>query len=116
MLAVTATAENLRDAVHSAYEGTYAIHFDGMQYRFDIAARALPVKDIPTVKIVFWDRLVDRLAGASRCQSSGRMRGMEIVTVVSTRRRPSFLSALDRMVVESMWPTFRAKGYPKGNL
>ena len=51
VLAVTATAENLRDAVRSAYEGTYAIHFDGMQYRFDIAARALPVKDIPTVKI-----------------------------------------------------------------
>ncbi|KAK5162634.1 hypothetical protein LTR04_003195 [Oleoguttula sp. CCFEE 6159] len=41
VIAATATAESLADAVRKAYKGVGAIHFEGMQYRKDIAARAL---------------------------------------------------------------------------
>ncbi|KAK4983408.1 Bifunctional purine biosynthetic protein ADE1 [Elasticomyces elasticus] len=41
VIASTATADSLREAVDRAYVGVSAIHFQGMQYRKDIAARAL---------------------------------------------------------------------------
>ncbi|GAP12950.1 phosphoribosylamine--glycine ligase [Longilinea arvoryzae] len=41
VLGVTCWAENLPSAVQSAYQAIEGIHFDGMQYRHDIAARAL---------------------------------------------------------------------------
>lgn len=42
VIASTATGETLKDAVKTAYEGVQAIKFEGMQYRKDIAHRALP--------------------------------------------------------------------------
>jgi len=41
VIASTATATKLEDAIKKAYEGVNCIHFDGMQYRRDIGARAL---------------------------------------------------------------------------
>ncbi|GAB7355276.1 hypothetical protein MBLNU459_g5819t1 [Dothideomycetes sp. NU459] len=41
VIASTATGATLADAVKRAYEGVETIHFEGMQYRRDIAARAL---------------------------------------------------------------------------
>ena len=41
VIASTATADTLEEAVTKAYEGVKCIHFDGMQFRKDIAGRAL---------------------------------------------------------------------------
>ncbi|KAF2272265.1 phosphoribosylamine-glycine ligase [Westerdykella ornata] len=41
VIASTATADTLEEAVAKAYNGVDCIHFDGMQYRKDIAGRAL---------------------------------------------------------------------------
>ncbi|RJQ28347.1 phosphoribosylamine--glycine ligase [Candidatus Parcubacteria bacterium] len=41
VLGVTAYAEDLKEALRRAYEGVSKIHFDGMQYRKDIGAKAL---------------------------------------------------------------------------
>jgi len=41
VLGVTARAGDLATAVQRVYEGVSQIHFDGMHYRKDIAARAL---------------------------------------------------------------------------
>ncbi|ORY17622.1 phosphoribosylglycinamide synthetase [Clohesyomyces aquaticus] len=41
VIASTATAETLEEAVKKAYAGVECIHFDGMQFRKDIAGRAL---------------------------------------------------------------------------
>ena len=41
VIAATATAKTLREAVDKAYEGAKMIEFEGMQYRKDIAQRAL---------------------------------------------------------------------------
>ncbi|KAF1809834.1 phosphoribosylamine--glycine ligase [Eremomyces bilateralis CBS 781.70] len=41
VIASSASASTLQDAVKAAYHGVNCIHFDGMQYRRDIAARAL---------------------------------------------------------------------------
>ncbi|KAF2095034.1 phosphoribosylamine-glycine ligase [Rhizodiscina lignyota] len=41
VIASTASGETLEDAVQTAYKGVNCIHFDGMQYRKDIAHRAL---------------------------------------------------------------------------
>jgi phosphoribosylamine--glycine ligase len=41
VLGVTALGATLAQAAQRAYEGTARIHFDGAQYRRDIAARAL---------------------------------------------------------------------------
>jgi phosphoribosylamine-glycine ligase len=41
VIAATATADSLEDAIKIAYDGLKCIHFDGMQYRKDIGARAL---------------------------------------------------------------------------
>jgi phosphoribosylamine--glycine ligase / phosphoribosylformylglycinamidine cyclo-ligase len=43
VIAATATASTLEDAVKQAYEGMNTIHFDGMHYRKDIAHRYLKV-------------------------------------------------------------------------
>jgi len=41
VIASTATAATLEEAVTKAYKGVECIHFEGMQYRKDIAGRAL---------------------------------------------------------------------------
>ena len=41
VIASTATAATLEEAVAKAYKGVECIHFDGMQFRKDIAGRAL---------------------------------------------------------------------------
>ncbi|KAF2756009.1 phosphoribosylamine-glycine ligase [Pseudovirgaria hyperparasitica] len=41
VIAATGVADTLEEAVRKAYEGVGSIHFDKMQYRKDIAARAL---------------------------------------------------------------------------
>ncbi|KAF2008764.1 phosphoribosylamine-glycine ligase [Aaosphaeria arxii CBS 175.79] len=41
VIASSAVADTLEDAVKRAYEGVKCIHFEGMQYRNDIAGRAL---------------------------------------------------------------------------
>ncbi len=41
VLAVTATADTLQDALHRAYDAIAKIHFEGMYYRHDIGHRAL---------------------------------------------------------------------------
>ncbi|KAF1362160.1 phosphoribosylamine--glycine ligase [Lizonia empirigonia] len=41
VIAVTATAESLEEAVRKAYSGVEKVRFEGMQFRRDIAARAL---------------------------------------------------------------------------
>lgn len=41
VIASTATAPKLEDAIKKAYEGVKCIHFEGMQYRKDIGGRAL---------------------------------------------------------------------------
>lgn len=41
VIASTAVADTLKDAIAKAYEGVNTIHFEGMQYRNDIGARAL---------------------------------------------------------------------------
>jgi phosphoribosylamine--glycine ligase / phosphoribosylformylglycinamidine cyclo-ligase len=47
VIAATATADTLEEAVSKAYQGMKCIHFDGMHYRKDIAHRAFS-KDHPT--------------------------------------------------------------------
>ena len=42
VLCVTGTGARLPDALRCAYQAVEQIHFDGMQYRRDIASRALP--------------------------------------------------------------------------
>jgi phosphoribosylamine---glycine ligase len=44
VLAVTATAESLEAALHSAYKAMGKIHFEGMYYRRDIGHRALKAR------------------------------------------------------------------------
>ena len=41
VIASTATGSSLKEAVAKTYEGVKSIEFEGMQYRKDIAARAL---------------------------------------------------------------------------
>jgi phosphoribosylamine-glycine ligase len=41
VLGVTALGDGIEDAVRRAYDAVKRIQFDGMQYRKDIAARAL---------------------------------------------------------------------------
>ena len=41
VIASTSTGSSLKEAVAGAYEGVKCIQFEGMQYRRDIAARAL---------------------------------------------------------------------------
>jgi phosphoribosylamine---glycine ligase len=41
VLGVTALGQNIETAARRAYEGVQRIHFDGMQFRRDIAARAI---------------------------------------------------------------------------
>jgi phosphoribosylamine-glycine ligase len=41
VIASTATAPTLEEAVAKAYKGVECIHFEGMQFRKDIAGRAL---------------------------------------------------------------------------
>jgi phosphoribosylamine-glycine ligase len=41
VIASTATAATLEEAVAKAYKGVDCIHFEGMQFRKDIARRAL---------------------------------------------------------------------------
>ena len=41
VIASTAVAPTLEEAVAKAYKGVECIHFEGMQYRKDIAGRAL---------------------------------------------------------------------------
>lgn len=41
VIASTATAATLEEAVAKAYKGVECIHFEGMQFRKDIAGRAL---------------------------------------------------------------------------
>ena len=41
VIAATATGETLKEAVEKAYRGVGMIEFEGMQYRKDIAQRAL---------------------------------------------------------------------------
>jgi phosphoribosylamine--glycine ligase len=41
VLGVVAEADNIKAAVDKAYEGVKKIHFQGVQYRKDIAHRAL---------------------------------------------------------------------------
>jgi phosphoribosylamine-glycine ligase len=41
VIASTAVADTLKGAIEKAYEGVKTIHFEGMQYRKDIGARAL---------------------------------------------------------------------------
>jgi phosphoribosylamine--glycine ligase/phosphoribosylformylglycinamidine cyclo-ligase len=41
VIAATATADCLKEAINKAYDGVECIHFVGMQYRKDIGARAL---------------------------------------------------------------------------
>ena len=41
VIASTATAGTLDDAIKTAYEGVRCVEFDGMQYRKDIGAKAL---------------------------------------------------------------------------
>lgn len=41
VIASTATAGTLEEAVEKAYKGVNCIHFEGMQFRKDIAGRAL---------------------------------------------------------------------------
>ena len=41
MIASTATGATLEEAVKKAYEGVGSVHFEGIQYRKDIAGRAL---------------------------------------------------------------------------
>jgi len=41
VIASTATAHTLEEAVAKAYKGVDCIHFEGMQFRKDIAGRAL---------------------------------------------------------------------------
>ena len=40
VLSVTGTGASLADACNRAYAGVHEIHFDGMHFRTDIAARA----------------------------------------------------------------------------
>ena len=47
VIAATATASTLEDAVVRAYEGMKTIHFDGMHYRKDIAHRYAALTFIP---------------------------------------------------------------------
>ncbi len=44
VLSVTGLAEDLNTAVARAYEGISRLHFDGITYRHDIAARALQIR------------------------------------------------------------------------
>ena len=46
VLGVTALGENLKDAIETAYNGVYEIHFDDAHYRKDIGYRALSRKEI----------------------------------------------------------------------
>jgi phosphoribosylamine-glycine ligase len=41
VIASTATADTLENAIKKAYEGVKSINFEGMHYRTDIGARAL---------------------------------------------------------------------------
>lgn len=47
VIATTATATTLEDAVQKSYEGISTIHFPGMYYRKDIAYRAFKATNIP---------------------------------------------------------------------
>lgn len=44
VLGVTATGEDLREAIRNAYVAVKKIHFDGMHYRLDIARKGLQAK------------------------------------------------------------------------
>jgi phosphoribosylamine-glycine ligase len=41
VIAATAVADTLKEAIADAYKGVNAVKFEGMQYRTDIGARAL---------------------------------------------------------------------------
>jgi phosphoribosylamine--glycine ligase len=46
VLNVTALGETLHEAVEKAYAAVSKIHFDGMQYRKDIAARGIKLRRV----------------------------------------------------------------------
>jgi len=86
VLAVTSTSGTLRAAVDGAYSGIGAIAFEGMQYRRDIAHRALPARKPLRVAVLGSTRgssmqpIIDAIA-------AGRLGSLEaeIVLVVSNK-------------------------------
>lgn len=53
MLAVTSVASSFKDAIAQAYEGMNDVCFEGMQYRKDVAQRALAAPAAPAAGLTY---------------------------------------------------------------
>jgi formyltetrahydrofolate-dependent phosphoribosylglycinamide formyltransferase len=101
VLAVTAlSTASLQSAVSTAYAGMRAINFEGMQYRYDIARRALSnntttgetKENMPTLRIgVLGSTRGTDLASLIKAIDNGRLNGGKIVCVVSNKSKAIIL-------------------------
>ena len=91
LVVTSVSTDNLRSAVSGAYAGMRALDFEGMQYRYDIAARALTkarplrVGVLGSTRGTDLDSLLDAL-------SLGRGTGISIEVVVSNRKSSQILA------------------------
>ena len=97
VLAVTAlSSSSLKSAVSSAYAGMRAIHFEGMQYRYDIARQASTANTAntttPALRIgVLGSTRGTDMAALIAAMHQGRLQGGEIVCVVSNKKHALIL-------------------------
>ena len=94
MLVCTALSRtSLQSAVSTAYAGMRAISFEGMQYRYDIAYRAL-AKDGGRKKLrigVLGSTRGTDLGALLAAMAKGRLPGCEIACVVSNKAKAGIL-------------------------
>jgi formyltetrahydrofolate-dependent phosphoribosylglycinamide formyltransferase len=95
VLVCTALSDmSLASAVSTAYAGLRAISFEGMQYRYDIAKRALDNSNTSkkTIRIgVLGSTRGTDMASLLQAIGSGRLAGGEIACVVSNRTKSGIL-------------------------
>jgi phosphoribosylamine--glycine ligase/phosphoribosylformylglycinamidine cyclo-ligase len=89
VLAVTATAATLKDAIKSAYDGLSTVHFSNMHYRKDIGHRALsPSADIPQRANIIVNNESLTYASAGVSISAGNQLVRLITPLVKSTARP----------------------------
>ena len=101
VLAVTARAKSLQDAVRYSYLGMRKIQFEGMQYRNDIAKKGLPSRAPIKLGILGSTRGTD-LQAIIDAIDVGRLNA-SIEVVVSNRRNAYILTRAEKHNIEAYY-------------
>ena len=110
VLAVTARAKSLQDAVRYSYLGMRKIQFEGMQYRNDIAKKGLPSRAPIKLGILGSTRGTD-LQAIIDAIDVGRLNA-SVEVVVSNRRNAYILTRAEKHKIEAYYLPCK-KGTPR---